>query len=202
MRRSKIADKCDPAPLNEALWGDYQNWEKYFNAINTIFYTFWYKNDYYVTLLSKVMTVEHCYVRYHSKQLYRDMGCQRLLFMCSSMGQTRSKYSITPLSFHIFMQKSNCDYWAWYDKYFGRINQKWKILTLAHIFAYNSKSILPQRASFSHAGTQMQQRLSYIWSQRNQMTCFSIVKIVLFMPFYTRISEFVKNYSNKVKISI
>ena len=29
------------------------------------------------------------------------------------------------------------------------------MLTLAHIFAYNSKSVLLQRASFSHAGTHM-----------------------------------------------
>ncbi len=29
------------------------------------------------------------------------------------------------------------------------------MLTLAHIFAYNSKLVLLQRASFSHAGTQM-----------------------------------------------
>ncbi len=28
--------KCDPAPLNEALWGEYQNLEKYFTVINTI----------------------------------------------------------------------------------------------------------------------------------------------------------------------
>ena len=33
--------KCDPAPLNEVLWGEYQNSEKYFIARNTIFYTFW-----------------------------------------------------------------------------------------------------------------------------------------------------------------
>ena len=34
-----------------------------------------------------------------------------------------------------------------------RILHKWKILTLAHTFAYNSESVLLQRASFSHAGT-------------------------------------------------
>ena len=52
--------------------------------------------------------------------------------------------------FHI---ESISDYCAWYDKYFGRIYKKWKILILAHIFACNSKLIFPQRASFSHAGT-------------------------------------------------
>ena len=29
------------------------------------------------------------------------------------------------------------------------------MLTLVHVFAHNSKSILPQSASFSHAGTQI-----------------------------------------------
>ncbi len=45
---------CDPAPLNEALWGDYQNQEWQFIAINTIFCTFWCINDYSTTFLSKV----------------------------------------------------------------------------------------------------------------------------------------------------
>ncbi len=45
---------CDPAPLNEALWGDYQNQEWWFIAINTIFCTFWCKNGYSTTFLSKV----------------------------------------------------------------------------------------------------------------------------------------------------
>ena len=36
-----------------------------------------------------------------------------------------------------------------------RIYQKRQILTLADIFAYNSKWVLPQRASFSHAGTHL-----------------------------------------------
>ena len=45
---------CDPAPLNEALWGKYQKWERYCITISTIFYTFWCKNDYSVIFLSKV----------------------------------------------------------------------------------------------------------------------------------------------------
>ena len=75
--------------------------------------------------------------------------------MCTSIGQSRIKCSITPFFFHIFIEKSDCHDWVWYDKYLERIYQKWKILTLAHIFAYNSKSILPQRASYSRAGTLM-----------------------------------------------
>ena len=72
-------DICDPALLNEALWGECQNWEKYFIVINTIFYTFWCKNEYSVIYFyQKLRNVEHCHVRYYSKQLYRDLGCQRL----------------------------------------------------------------------------------------------------------------------------
>ena len=47
---------CDPAPLNEALWGEYQNLVLYFIAINKNFYTFWCKNYYSTIFLSKVTT--------------------------------------------------------------------------------------------------------------------------------------------------
>ncbi len=80
--------------------------------------------------------------------------------MCTSVGQSRIKCSITTLFFHNFIEKSACRDWVWYDEYLESIYQKWKILTLAHIFAYNSKSSLPQRASFSHAGTHI---FSYIF---------------------------------------
>ncbi len=103
----------------------------------------------------KLQYVEHCHAWYHWKQLYRDLGSERLLFLYNPMGQSGGKCSLTPLFCHIFIGKSvYCDC-AWYDDYFGRIYQKWKILTLVHIFAHNSKSILPQSASFSHAGTHM-----------------------------------------------
>ena len=69
------------------------------------------------------------------------------------MGPSRSKCFITPLSFYIFIGKGVCHVCVWYDEYLWRIYQKWTIFTLAHIFAYNSKSTLPQRASFSHAET-------------------------------------------------
>ncbi len=75
--------------------------------------------------------------------------------MCTSICQSRSKCFITPLSFHIFTEKSVCDYCVWYDEYLGRIYQKFKILALAHILASHSKSVLPQRASFSLAGTHL-----------------------------------------------
>ncbi len=69
------------------------------------------------------------------------------------MGQSGSKCSITPLFCYIFIGKSvYCDC-AWHGEYLGRIYQKWKILTLVHVFAHNSKSILTQSASFSYAGT-------------------------------------------------
>ncbi len=75
--------------------------------------------------------------------------------MYNPMGRSGSKCSITPLFCHIFIGKSV--YWdcAWYNEYLGRIYQKWNILTLVHVFAHNSKSILPQSASFSHAGTHL-----------------------------------------------
>ena len=71
------------------------------------------------------------------------------------MGQSWRKYSKTRLFFQSFIEKSVCHDCFWYDEDLERIYQKWKILTLVHIFAYNSKSILPERASFSHAGIQM-----------------------------------------------
>ena len=87
--------------------------------------------------------------------LCRDKGSQRLLFVCKHMSQSRRKCSITLTFFHIFIEKGACNDFVWYDEHLGRRYQKWKILTLIGIFAYNSKSILPQRASFRHAGTQM-----------------------------------------------
>ncbi len=73
------------------------------------------------------------------------------------MGQSRRKCSITPLFFHIFIENNVSQDYVWYDKNLERIYQKGNILTLADIFAYNSNSIrpIPQRASFSHAGTQL-----------------------------------------------
>ncbi len=69
------------------------------------------------------------------------------------MGESGSKCSITHLFCHIFIGKSvYCDC-AWYEEYLGRIYQNLKKLTLFHVFAHNSKSILPQSASFGHAGT-------------------------------------------------
>ncbi len=55
----------------------------------------------------------------------------------------------------MFIENSICHDCVLYEEYPGKIQQNCKILTLAHIFAYNSKSMLPQRASFSHAGTHM-----------------------------------------------
>ena len=60
--------KCDPVPLNEALWVEYQNWEKYFIAINSFFYVHilmqkqWFSHQ-------KLRNVEHhnLQVWYHSK---------------------------------------------------------------------------------------------------------------------------------------
>ena len=60
-----ILTKCEPVPLNEALWGEYQNWEKYFIAINTFFFTFWCKNDWFS--YQKLQNVEHRHIWYHSK---------------------------------------------------------------------------------------------------------------------------------------
>ena len=43
-----------PSATKWGFWGECQNWEKYFIAINSIFYTFWCKIDYSTTILSNV----------------------------------------------------------------------------------------------------------------------------------------------------
>ncbi len=58
----------------------------------------------------------------------------------------------TPFLPYFHWKSVYCDC-AWYDEYLGSIYQKWKILTLVYVFAHKSKSILPQSASFSQAGT-------------------------------------------------
>ncbi len=73
------AISCDPAPLNEALWGKHQNLDFWFIAMNTIFYTFWCKNDYSMIFLSIVTACWTLwYVWKHSKPLCRSTGSQRL----------------------------------------------------------------------------------------------------------------------------
>ncbi len=62
--------KMWPAPLHEALWGEYRNWQKYFIAIYTIFHTFWCKKI--ITLQysnQKLQNVENGQYDIHSKQL-------------------------------------------------------------------------------------------------------------------------------------
>ncbi len=65
---------------------------------------------------------------------------KRLYFMCTSMGQSRRKWSIISLFFQIFIEQSVFHDCIWY-KDLETIFQKWNILTLAYIFAYNSKFI-------------------------------------------------------------
>ncbi len=81
--------------------------------------------------------------------------------MCTSLGQSKRKCLITPLFFHIVVERSACHDYVWYGEDLERIYQKLKILSLAQIFDYDSKSVLPQRASFSHAGTQINMCESY-----------------------------------------
>ncbi len=70
---------CDQAPLNEALWGEYQNWEKYLIVINTIFDTFWCKNDYSVTFLSKVTKCWTLECRISSKIALQRYGLSKIV---------------------------------------------------------------------------------------------------------------------------
>ncbi len=56
----------------------------------------------------------------------------------------------------ILIEKSVCHDCVWCNEYLQKIYKKWNILTFSHIFVYNSKSILPQRAPFSYAGTQIE----------------------------------------------
>ncbi len=72
---------------------------------------------------------------------------------CTFMDQSRWKCSTMGLSFQNFILISVCHDCVWYDEYLWTIYQKWKILKLGYIFAHNLKSVLLQRASFSHAGT-------------------------------------------------
>ncbi len=146
-----IDHNCDPAPLNEALWGEYQNyWEKYFIAINTIFYTFWCKIDYSAIFLSKVTKCWTLACRIPSKIALQRYGLSKIVIYMSFCRPIKNK---------MFRNTSFLQQFHWkkclieFGMILERIYQKRKLLTLAHIFAYNSKSILPQRASFSHAGT-------------------------------------------------
>ncbi len=58
------------------------------------------------------------------------------------------------------LKTGDCNDLLWFDEHLRRIYQEWKslILTLVHIFADCSKSVLPQRSSYSHAGTNQYSR--------------------------------------------
>ncbi len=60
--------------------------------------------------------------------------------MCTSMGQSRSKCFITPLFFHVFIEKSVCDYCVWYDEYLGRILSKIKNVDLGSYFGLSTQN--------------------------------------------------------------
>ncbi len=73
--------------------------------------------------------------------------------MCASMGQSRRKM-FPNTSFLLDFHWKKCLSWlclVWWR--FGQNKVKNFDLKLVHIFAYNSKSVLLQRSSFSHAGT-------------------------------------------------
>ncbi len=75
-------------------WGSLTGVSKLgFKIRNLFFGTFWYQNEHSTISLSKVTVyyAKHQYVWQHSQQLCRDLGFQRLQFMCKPMGQSRSK---------------------------------------------------------------------------------------------------------------
>ncbi len=100
IRRLKFHHVCSahmtqwPAPLNKALWEEHQKWEKYFIALQ--------HSDAKIIALrysyQKLWNVEHLHVPYHSKQFYRDIGCQRLAHI-------KSKCFITLFPFTFSMKK-------------------------------------------------------------------------------------------------
>ncbi len=109
---------CDPAPLNEALWGEYQNWEKYmfintfcthFDAMITLWYSYQLQECWKQQEVTRML-----------KTTLQRFGISKIA-MCTFIYQSRSKCYITPLSFHIFVE--NC---VWYDEDIGRIYQKKK----------------------------------------------------------------------------
>ncbi len=106
-----------------------------------------------IFLSSKVTKSWTLACRVSSKLALQRYGLSKIVIYVYFCRPIKNKMSHNTSFLPQFHWKSVCHDWVWYDEYLERIYQKWKILTLAHIFAYiNSKSMLPQRASFSCAG--------------------------------------------------
>ena len=96
---------CDPVPLNEALWREYRNWEKYFIAMNT----FSTHSD------AKIDTLWFSYQKLQNFELHKydiiqnnfteRFGLSKIVFVCTSMGQWSRKCSITPILSSTFSLK-------------------------------------------------------------------------------------------------
>ncbi len=127
---------CDSAPLNEALWGEYQNWEKHFIAIKLIFCTFWCKNDNSAIFLSKLMKCWTSPCMMSFKTTLQRLGLSKMVICVYFYGPIKKKI-LHNTSYDIFTEKHVCHNYVWYDEDLEWIYQKWKILTLVHIFSYN-----------------------------------------------------------------
>ena len=63
---------------------------------------------------------------------------ENVIYVQPFIGNSRSKWSRTHFSFHIFIEKGGCHDFVKCDEFLGRMYQKWKMLTFCHIFAYYS----------------------------------------------------------------
>ena len=119
---------CDPAPLNEALWGEFSKifnsaqLLQYINKISTHFnaklITLWY--SYHM-----LQHAEHWYViRQHSKQFCRDFGSQPITdcILCATLsgGSRRGAWGCRPQMpvCHDFIKHDDEQFWLYFISYF------------------------------------------------------------------------------------
>ena len=96
---------------NEALWREYQNWENYFIAISTIFYTFWCKNDYSTIFLSNVTVcwTSPCMISF--KVISQRFGLSKIVICVIWANQACKKKMFHNTSFRPHFHWKKCVSW-------------------------------------------------------------------------------------------
>ncbi len=109
---------CDPASTNEVLEGSIKIEKKSSIAINTIFNTFWGKNDYSVIFLSKVTKCWTLPCMISFKAILQRLGLSKIIIHVYCYGPIK-KQMCHNTSFLTHFQWKKCLCWLAYSKYGG-----------------------------------------------------------------------------------
>ncbi len=108
-----------PAPLNEALWGEYQEQRKVLYCNKPYFLHILMQKWLLCEIPVKSYTMLNCTISF--KRNFQRHGLSKIVIYVYFYGPIKNKMFHNTLYFHIFIEKSVCDDWAWYDEYLQKI---------------------------------------------------------------------------------